>query len=234
MTGCVADAHPRATTVAPVARPSASAPTPTPSPTFDRSARSLSDPASIWVVVDKLRPLRPKTLVPRDLTAVRVPHTNPPMLRRAAAAAARKLFAAAARDSLALVSNSTYRPFDDQRRIYDADRARLGLAGADRLTARPGYSEHQTGLAMDIGAAHGGCNLDPCFAATPEGRWLARNAWRFGFVLRYPKGEERETGIEFEPWHYRYVGTPLARELHVTGTPTLEQFFGLPASPSYG
>jgi D-alanyl-D-alanine carboxypeptidase len=208
--------------------------TPSPTPTFDRSARSLSDPASLWVVVDKRRPLQPKTFVPPDLVAVPVAHTNPPRLRAAASSAVVALFHAATAAHVPLASNSTYRPYSDQQRIYTADKARLGLAGADRLTARPGYSEHQTGLAIDIGTASGRCDLNPCFGGTPQGRWLVKNAWTFGFVLRYPRGEEAVTGIEFEPWHFRYVGRKLARELHETRIPTLEQYFGLPASPDYG
>jgi D-alanyl-D-alanine carboxypeptidase len=208
-------------------------PSPSPTPTFDRSAHSIDDPAGLWVVVDKLRPLRPASFVPPDLVTVDVPHTNTPILRRAAATATERLFAAAGRAGIRLASNSTYRPYDDQQRIYAADRKRLGVAGADRLTARPGYSEHQTGLAIDIGSASGHCDLDPCFATTPQGRWLAAEAWRYGFVLRYPAGEEQVTGIEFEPWHYRYVGVPLDTAYHDDRATTLEAFFGLPPAPSY-
>ncbi len=208
-------------------------PSPSPTPTFDRSAQSIDDPASLWVIVDKLRPLHPPSFVPPDLVAVHVPHTNPPILRRAAASATERLFAAGAAAGVHLASNSTYRPFTDQQRIYAADRQRLGPAGADRLTARPGYSEHQTGLAIDIGTVSGHCDLDPCFATTPEGRWLAANAWRYGFVLRYPDGQEQVTGIEFEPWHYRYVGSALATEYHDERATSLEAFFGLPPSPAY-
>jgi D-alanyl-D-alanine carboxypeptidase len=214
------------------AAPSVS-PSPTPSPTFDRSAYSIDDPASIWVIVDKLRPLHPASFVPPDLVAVKVPHTNPPILRRVAAAATVRMFAGAAGVGVRLASNSSYRPFDDQQRIYASDKQHLGVAGADRLTARPGYSEHQTGLAIDIGTASGRCDLDPCLATTPEGRWLAANAWRYGFVLRYPSGQEQVTGIEFEPWHFRYVGIPLATAYHDEHATSLEAFFGLPASPDY-
>ena len=220
------------TTSTPTAPPVMS-PSPSPTPTFDRSAQSIDDPTSLWVVVDKLRPLHPPSFVPPDLVTVHVPHTNPPILRRAAATAAERLFAAAAKAGIHLASNSTYRPYQDQRRIYAGDVQRLGVAGADRLTARPGYSEHQTGLAMDIGTASGHCDLDPCFARTPEGRWLAADAWRYGFVLRYPDGQEPVTGIEFEPWHYRYVGSTLAAQYHAEGATSLEAFFGLPPSPAY-
>lgn len=224
--------HARVTIAPAVHSPSVA--TPSPTPTFDRSARSLTDPASVWVVVDKLRPLHPKTYAPSDLVAVPVAHTNPPRLRAPAASAVEALFRAAAAAHVPLASNSTYRPYSDQQRIYAGDKVHLGTAGADRLTARPGYSEHQTGLAIDIGTASGHCDLNACFAGTPQGKWLAKNAWRYGFLLRYPKGLEPITGFQYEPWHFRYLGRTLARELHVTHTPTLEQFFGLPPAPSYG
>ena len=86
---------------------------------------------------------------------------------------------------------------------------------------------------MDIGAASGDCSLAECFADTPEGAWLRDNAWRFGFIMRYPADKTDVTGYSFEPWHYRYVGTELATELHDTGFTTLEEFFGLPAAPDY-
>lgn len=233
LSGCASAPPPHARlTVAPVMQ-SPSVPAPAPTPTFDRSAHSLSDPSSLWVVVDKLRPLQPKTYAPSDLVDVPVAHTNPPRLRAAAARAVEALFRSAAAAHVPVASNSTYRPYPDQQRVYAGDELHLGRAGADRLTARPGYSEHQTGLAIDIGTASGHCDLAACFADTAQGKWLVKNAWRFGFLLRYPKGFEQITGFQYEPWHFRYVGEPLARELHVTHTATLEQFFGLPPAPSY-
>jgi D-alanyl-D-alanine carboxypeptidase len=77
------------------------------------------------------------------------------------------------------------------------------------------------------------CALQACFADTPQGLWLAANAWKYGFMLRYPNGKTPITGYEFEPWHYRYVGLELAAELHTTGIQTLEEFFGLPPAPTY-
>ena len=111
--------------------------------------------------------------------------------------------------------------------------AQLGQAGADLTSARPGHSEHQTGLAVDISAVPATCALDQCFADTVQGKWLAKNAYKWGFVLRYPNKMTSITGYEFEPWHYRYVGVELATEMHTTGIKTLEQFFDLPAAPGY-
>lgn len=200
-------------------------PTPTPVPTFDTTARSIDDPNSIWVVVDKLRPLQPMDYEPADLVAVPVPHTWEPLLRREASDAVVAMFAAARSEAgLSLASNSAYRSYAAQENVY---------VGDDELTARPGYSEHQTGLSIDIGPESGNCVLDVCFADTPEGAWLRDNAYRFGFLLRYPADKQAVTGYQFEPWHFRYIGVELAAEMRRTGVTTLEEFFGLPAAPAY-
>jgi D-alanyl-D-alanine carboxypeptidase len=128
---------------------------------------------------------------------------------------------------------SAYRAFDSQTRVYDDDVASHGQAYADTDTARPGHSEHQTGLAVDISAVPAKCSLDACFAQTPQGEWLAANAWRFGFLLRYPADKVAVTGFAFEPWHYRYIGVPLATRLRETGVTTLEEFFGVPGGTEY-
>ncbi|WP_241992727.1 M15 family metallopeptidase [Cryobacterium lactosi] len=229
----VASATPTASTP-PRPAPSTT-PDPTPAPTFDRAARSIDDPTSIWVVVDKLRPLNPTDYAPDDLVDVPIPFANAPQLRQEASDAVVALFAAfTAETGLALQSQSAYRGFDAQTRIYNNDVGNLGQAGADLSTARPGTSEHQTGLTIDISALPGECSLNACFADTPHGQWLAANAWRFGFLLRYPADKTPVTGYEFEPWHFRYIGIDLATEMHTTGVTTLEEFFGLPAAPSYG
>lgn len=227
-----AEAEPAAS-VAPSPSPTPHRPSPavTPSPepvapAFDRNARSIDDPSSIWVVVDKLRPLQPADYEPADLVSVPVAHTWEPMLRKEAADAVVAMFAAASQEAgLSLASNSSYRSYGAQQNIY---------VGDDELTARPGFSEHQTGLAIDVGAESGVCSLDVCFADTPEGRWVRDNAHRFGFIMRYPADKQAVTGYQFEPWHFRYVGTDLAEEMRAQGITTLEEFFGLPAAPDYG
>ena len=209
-------------------------PTPTPTPSFDRAALSIDDPASLWVVVNKARPLSVPGFAPPDLVDVPVAHTRAPRLRQEASDAVVRMFTAANEEAgLALASNSAYRSYEAQQRVYDASVATNGQAYTDGLTARPGHSEHQTGLAIDIGAASGVCSLTQCFGETAEGQWLAANAWRFGFLLRYPADKVPVTGYNYEPWHFRYVGTTLAAELHATGVTTLEEFFGLPAAPGY-
>jgi len=209
-------------------------PTPTPTPTFDRSAQSIDDPNSYWVVANKLRPLNPTDYAPADLVSVPVTAVNPPLLRKAASDAVVAMFAAyTAETGLGMQSQSAYRSYGVQVSVYNGWVAKLGQAGADKTSARPGHSEHQTGLSIDVSAVPATCALQACFATTPQGLWLAANAWKYGFTLRYPDGKTPITGYEFEPWHYRYVGLELAAELHSTGIQTLEEFFGLPAAPTY-
>ncbi|MEJ3405351.1 D-alanyl-D-alanine carboxypeptidase family protein [Rathayibacter sp. YIM 133350] len=226
-------ASPSATPTPRPAPQSTAAPTAIP-PSFDRHARSIDDPASIWVVSDKKRALNPPDFVPPDLVDVPVAHTWDPQLRAEASAQLVAMFAAASAEAgLHLASNSAYRSYDSQVSVYNQDVGAHGQDAADQSTARPGFSEHQTGLAIDIGAESGNCSLDACFANTQEGTWLAQNAYRFGFLLRYPADKVPVTGFEFEPWHYRYIGVDLATEMHDTGVTTLEEFFGLPAAPTY-
>ena len=209
-------------------------PTPTPTPTFDKTEFSIDDPASLWVVVDKLRPLNPADYAAPDLVDVPVPYVYAPKLRAEASNQVVTMFADfTAETGLQMQSQSAYRSYNAQVGTYNGWVNKLGQAGADLTSARPGYSEHQTGLAIDISALPAKCSLDQCFSDTPQGVWLATNAWKYGFILRYPDGYTPITGYEFEPWHYRYVGLELATEYHDTGATTLEEFFGLPAAPTY-
>ena len=223
---------------APVTETSAAAaeptPTPTPTPTFDKAAQSIDDPTSYWVVVNKLRPLNPADYVAPDLVDVPVSYVYAPKLRADASAAVVQMFADyTAATGLQMQAQSAYRSYSAQVSTYNNWVSQLGQEGADLTSARPGHSEHQTGLAIDISALPAKCSLDQCFADTPQGQWLAANAWSYGFILRYPNGYTAITGYEFEPWHYRYVGLELATEYHDTGATTLEEFFGLPAAPTY-
>jgi len=209
-------------------------PTPTPTGGFNRGAFSLDDPTSYWVVVDKLRPLNPVSYAPADLETVPVAHDNPAIMRTAASAALVQMFAAGAAEGAgAMQVQSSYRSYSVQLRVYNSWVSSLGKAQADRQSARPGFSEHQTGLAVDISAVPLKCTLGACFGTTPQGEWLAANAWRFGYLLRYPADKTSITGYDYEPWHFRFIGVPLATELHKEGVETLEEFFGLPAAPDY-
>ena len=119
---------------------------------------------------------------------------------------------------------SGFRSYSYQKSLYESYVRRYGRAYADRISAKPGHSEHQTGLAIDIkGTSY---YLNQNFASTKAGIWLAENAHRYGFILRYPKGKEKVTGYIFEPWHFRYVGTNLAPKIYKSGK-TVEEYYGM-------
>lgn len=207
-------------------------------PTFDKTQFSLDDPTSPWLVVNKKRPLTPSTYAPTDLRAPSIKlkgskTTEAMQLRADTAAALEALDTAAKADGLTFVLVSGYRSYSSQKTIYDSEVRGFGQAVADQESARPGYSEHQTGWAADLAGSSGDCEIEACFADTAEGQWLAANAYKYGFVIRYAKDKTDVTGYVYEPWHLRYVGTDLATEMHRTNTPTLEEFFALPAAPTY-
>ncbi len=197
---------------------------------------SVNDPASIWVVVNKGR-LLPSDYVPAGLAepnvALRLAASSPEMkLQKVASEAMEKLFTAATNSGLHLMLASGYRSYTEQASVYSAEVQNNGQAAADSESARPGHSEHQTGLAADLEPAGRNCEVMSCFADTPEGKWLSANAYKYGFIIRYPKDKISLTGYAYEPWHIRYVGLDLAAEINKTGQ-SLEQFFGLPAYPNY-
>lgn len=127
---------------------------------------------------------------------------------------------------------SGFRSYQTQVSTYQGYASSVGISGADHASARPGYSEHQTGLAVDIGDA-GGCNLQPCFAQRPLAAWVSENSHHYGFVVRYQLGFHPISGYFAEPWHLRFVGVELATAVKKSGLHTLEQYFGLEAAPSY-
>ncbi len=190
----------------------------------------FDDPTSLTVVVNKARAL-PSDYAPTDLRRpVGVGNTLP--LRAVAASAAERMAADMAAEGMQLRMSSGYRSYSRQQTLYNGFVAREGVAGADAHSARPGHSEHQTGLAADFDDGTG-CNLNVCFQNTAGGRWLAENSWRYGFILRYGDGWQPTVGYRFEPWHFRYVGETAAAEMHERGIRTLEEYAGLPAAPDY-
>lgn len=114
---------------------------------------------------------------------------------------------------------SGYRSYDKQSAIYSNKLKRVGSqAKADEYVARPGASEHQTGMAMDVGQVQAS-SLTEAFGKTVGGKWLRENCWRFGFILRYGEGWEAVTGYKYEPWHVRYVGIEVSTQLHENPMP---------------
>jgi zinc D-Ala-D-Ala carboxypeptidase len=188
--------------------------------TLNLHAHSTTDPSSIWVVVNKKHPLRPLDFAPA-LTVVRGYQ-----VAKAAAPDLEDLLEAGNAHGLGLHIASAYRSYAYQVAVHDSDVASHGGAAADRVSARPGYSEHQTGLAVDlITPDHSRCDFKACFAGTRAGRWLAGNSWRYGFIVRYTPGVQAITGYSPEPWHIRYIGRPLAAAMRHAHVATLEQVF---------
>lgn len=197
------------------------------------SSATATEVGSYQIVVNKVTPLNPLTYRPTDL--ITVPKYNPygRILRRqvsSAVVAMGNAMKAAGKGTL--IVQSGYRSYSSQQSILKAKTKAIGKTKALLLVAKPGYSEHQTGLACDF-AAYGVSTLTTSFAKTKAGIWLAANAYQYGFVLRYPKGKTAITGYNFEPWHFRYVGIPVATEMHDQGIQTLEEFYGLPSAPNY-
>lgn len=193
---------------------------------FDRTRHSTDDPASIWVVVNKTRPVRPVAFRP-DLALVRGYQVARPV-----AGPLTRLLADGDEIGLGLKIASAFRSYEYQAIVHASTVASRGQAAADRVSARAGQSEHQTGLAVDVVTpATPACDFEACFGATRAGRWLAHHVWRYGFVVRYQAALTAITGYRPEPWHLRYVGRPLAAELRRTGVGTLEEFFDLTTGP---
>ena len=200
--------------------------------------QSTTDPESSWIVVNKQNPLNPIDYVPKDLVAPQFPvlNANPygRKLRKEASKAAYKLaMAMKAAGKGSLVIQSAYRSYAEQKTIHARQVEKYGLTTGEALAARPGYSEHQTGWAMDVSARGQGCQIRVCFGQTKAGRWLAENSWRFGFIIRYPSEATKVTGYQYEPWHLRFVGQGLAMVMHDDKVRVLEKFFGYPSAPNY-
>lgn len=195
----------------------------------------LDDPARTWVVVDKLRPYAPIDYAPSSLAAPEsVPNPYGDVLR-ADAAAALSALAAGARAAGAgdLGLGSGFRSYETQVATYEGHVATKGLEQADLVSARPGHSEHQSGLAADVVPCADVCGTIDDLAASPQGAWVAAHAWEYGWIVRYEEGATSATGFLPEPWHLRYVGPELARAYHEGGWHSLEAFFGLPEAPHY-
>ena len=198
-----------------------------------RAGADSGDPASITVVVNKQRPLNPISWEPGDLRMpAGIPNTNGQPVRAEAATALESMYAEASAAGLPFTITSAYRSYGLQVSLFESYAARDGVAAAETYSARPGHSEHQTGLAVDLDDGSG-CAFESCFGETATGQWLRENAHRFGFILRYDAGQEPVVGFIYEPWHFRYVGTQVAGDMHERGIKNLEEYFGLPAAPSY-
>ena len=172
----------------------------------------LSEPAELFVLVDKNHPLSPE-FEPEDLVSLKAYSLSlfwgDVPVRKAIIPAVVELAGAARKNGITLVFSSGYRSFDYQRQVYAREVATYGQEMADRESARPGASQHQLGTAVDFGS------ITDAFAQTRAGKWLAAHAGEYGFSLSYPQGFEKVTGYRYESWHYRYItkaGTLLQRK----------------------
>ena len=196
---------------------------------------SLTDPARVWVVVNKSLPLSPPDYEPPSLDSVPLQMTTPSGRVRVDVAAAVGAMAEAAADAGVgrIGANNGYRSYGLQVTTYDSHVRAQGQSDADAGSARPGHSEHQTGLALDVVACDAGCGGLDGFGGTAQSDWIAAHSWEYGFIVRYEQVGTPVTGYAPEPWHLRYVGADLAAAYHGGGFHTLEEFFGLPAAPDY-
>ncbi|MDK2899097.1 MAG: zinc D-Ala-D-Ala carboxypeptidase [Patescibacteria group bacterium] len=198
-------------------------------PSFDKTKFSTADPSSIWVVVNKQHPLSSVDFVPSDLIT-----TNGATISSKAVDDFEAMLAAAATESITLTATSSYRSYDTQSKLYNGYIAEHGQAVADTFSAKPGYSEHQTGFAIDFTSIYEPiCNFDDCFSDAIDGAWLTAHASDYGFILRYTAEKQSITGYKAESWHYRYIGRELATEMKKQSITTLEEFFNVTGGEIY-
>lgn len=188
----------------------------------------IQDQASIYALINKYNSLS-SSYVPSDLVYPDVlfsfsGNDQKRQMRKEAAQALERLFEAAKKESIELAAVSGYRSFERQQTIYAGNVKRMGETEANKVSAKPGQSEHQSGLAMDVSSHSAGYNLVDSFGETNEGKWLAKNAHLYGFTIRYKKDKTDITKYSYEPWHIRYLGKELARYLYENNL-TLEEFY---------
>ncbi|MFT9600081.1 D-alanyl-D-alanine carboxypeptidase family protein [Mesobacillus sp.] len=189
----------------------------------------IQNPQNTMSLVNKIFGL-PENYIPADLVRPNVPFSfgdaklEKSLMRKEAANALVEMFAGAKSDGIELAAVSGYRSYGRQETLFNAEVNKVGEEKALQAVARPGSSEHQTGLTMDISSKTNNFNLNEQLGSTKEGVWLAHNAHKYGFILRYPRGKEDITGYMYEPWHFRYVGIRAAIEIYENDW-TLEEYF---------
>lgn len=194
------------------------------------------NPQSITVFVNKEYAL-PKDYIPEDLIIPNIlfdlqGSDERKLMRYEAAKALENLFAAAKEDGITLYGVSGYRSYDRQYKIFTENIVKQGKSHTLKYSAVPGTSEHQTGLSIDVSSASQEYKLITSFASSPDGIWLADNAYKFGYIVRYPIDKEEITGYEYEPWHIRYVGNTLANYLY-SNSLTLDEYYNYTPSTDF-
>ncbi|WP_133208054.1 M15 family metallopeptidase [Exiguobacterium indicum] len=197
-------------------------------PDVDKSAEAKADLSLGNLVVVNKKYSLPIDYKPSDLVVPNVSFSYSGVLeqsymRAPAAKQMEKMFAAAKKEGVTLNAVSGFRSGERQKVLYNNYVARDGKAAADQYSARPGHSEHQTGLTFDISAPSVGNGLTAALGDTKEGKWIANNAAKYGFIVRYDRGFQSRTGYTYEPWHIRYVGVDAATQIKNNGQ-TLEEY----------
>lgn len=187
----------------------------------------VTNPNDILVLTNKDRNL-PKDYEPEDLVAPDIPFVfkDSPVrfMRQVAAENLEELFKVGSESGFKFYGRSGYRSYDIQTSLFNRYVEANGIEEANKFSAKPGQSEHQTGLAMDVTSEVVNNQLTQSFGETADGKWLASNAHKFGFIIRFPKGKEDITGYQYEPWHLRYVGKDVSKEIYDLNI-TLEEYF---------
>lgn len=188
---------------------------------YYKNIKTITEPDIYLVLVNKEYKL-PENYVPSKLELISNEFANEnKYLREEARIAFETLSKSAKELGYRIIAVSTYRDYEYQNKLYNMYVEEKGLDYADKCSARPGHSEHQTGLAVDVeGSNH---DYDE-FENSKEFIWMKENAYKYGFILRYPKGKEKITGFKYEPWHYRYVGLDTAKTIHDENL-TLEEYY---------
>ncbi|PLS02076.1 M15 family metallopeptidase [Neobacillus cucumis] len=193
----------------------------------EKSMEVVSNPTAIPVLVNKYNKL-PDNYEPSDLVAPDIPFifkekAEKRKMRVKAARAIEDLFAGAKQDGVSLLGVSAYRSHAAQTALFNHYVSVDGVKAAMTYSAVPGTSEHETGLAIDVTGGDGKCAAEDCFAGTAAAKWLEKHAAKYGYIIRYPKGKQDITGYQYEPWHLRYVGKTIAKEI-MSRKSTLEEY----------
>lgn len=187
---------------------------------FYKNIKEITNPDDILVLVNKNNKLS-RDFIPKDLEVIDIScaYENK-MLRDIAKDSFERLCTDAKALGYKIVAVSAYRNYEYQEKLYNEYVKEKGKEYADRASARPGHSEHQTGLAVDV---MGSNNDYDNFEDSIEFEWMKNNAYKYGFIMRYPKNKEHITGFKYEPWHYRYVGKEVAKYVYENDL-TLEEY----------
>ena len=182
---------------------------------------TLLHPGNIWSLASRDHPL-PSDFKAPELVNTAVAHGDSDQqmqVQKVIESPLKQIFAAAEDDGIELMLSSAYRSVSDQQALYDSFVDEQGQAMADLYVAKPGTSEHHTGLSIDFASASAACesDSDKCSLSQAAANWLLENGPKYGFIQRYPEGKQPVTGVAFEPWHYRYLGLPLAKAVAGSG-----------------